>query len=86
MKLPFLGFVISLVLGFYFDNPYFLILTAGFLIWINTLIQKEQNKIWNNGICDKYNEPWIFSHYNDYFDGYRDSVYKCRDEIFIKGF
>ncbi|MBS1989997.1 MAG: hypothetical protein JSS83_05730 [Cyanobacteria bacterium SZAS LIN-3] len=36
----------------------------------------NEKKLWNNGICARYNEPWV--HFDNDSQGGRG--YKCRDQ------
>ncbi|HND70157.1 MAG TPA: hypothetical protein PL112_25330 [Candidatus Obscuribacter sp.] len=38
--------------------------------------RNAEKKVWNNGICAKYGEPWV--HFDNDSQGGRG--YKCRDE------
>ena len=68
--------------GCYYNNGYMFI---GFLACIcigNVLREKDEDGVWNNGICKKYNEPWIHTETIEHLELF-DYIYKCRDQFFI---
>jgi len=80
--LALVGIVSSIALGCYFDNGWFMLLFLASVAFGNIVREKEENILWNEGICAKYNEPWEFVETIIYTET-TDVHYKCRDQHFF---
>ena len=73
-------FIVSIILGFYFENPWFLLGPLFGMAIVSSACQKEIKEKWNNGICKKHNIPWEFIEYWDLSDGDSGYTFGCKGE------
>lgn len=76
-----IGLIGSAVLAFYLDNCWLLTLSLAFIYMGNILRVKDENSVWNDGICEKYGEPWEFVDVVDYLET-SDVYFECKDQCF----
>lgn len=79
--LLFLGMILFIALGIVLDSGWFFIGFLACLAGLNIIGENEENRIWNNGICAHYNEPWQFIR-NELHTETTSNVYQCRDKWF----
>lgn len=81
LVLSIIGVVLSISMGLYFDDPWFMVWFLFSIALGNISKEIDEDSKWNNGICKKYNEPWEFVETIEYLET-RDIHYKCKDQHF----
>lgn len=76
-----IGIILSIAFGIHFDNGWFGLPFLFFIAMGNIARVIEENRIWNNGICAKYNEPWEYVG-SEFYTETSSVYYKCHDQHF----